>query len=36
MLFFDEADALFGTRNEVKGSNDRCSNIESFGSNITH
>ena len=28
MLFFDEADALFGKRSEVKDSHDRYANIE--------
>src|SRR5207244_1155068 len=28
ILFFDEADALFGTRTEVKDSHDRYANIE--------
>jgi SpoVK/Ycf46/Vps4 family AAA+-type ATPase len=28
ILFFDEADALFGKRSEVKDSQDRCANIE--------
>jgi SpoVK/Ycf46/Vps4 family AAA+-type ATPase len=28
ILFFDEADALFGKRSEVKDSHDRYSNIE--------
>ncbi|MEO3692008.1 ATP-binding protein [Roseateles paludis] len=28
VLFFDEADALFGTRSEVKDSHDRYANIE--------
>ena len=28
VLFFDEADALFGKRGEVKGSHDRYANIE--------
>jgi len=28
ILFFDEADALFGTRSEVKDANDRYANIE--------
>ena len=29
MLFFDEADALFGKRSEVKDSHDRYANLES-------
>ena len=28
MLFFDEADALFGKRSEVKDAHDRYANIE--------
>lgn len=28
ILFFDEADVFFGKRGEVKGSHDRCANIE--------
>lgn len=28
ILFFDEADALFGKRSEVKDSHDRCANAE--------
>lgn len=28
ILFFDEADALFGKRSDVKDSHDRCANIE--------
>ena len=28
ILFFDEADALFGKRSEVKDAHDRCANIE--------
>jgi SpoVK/Ycf46/Vps4 family AAA+-type ATPase len=28
ILFFDEADALFGTRSDVKDSHDRYANIE--------
>ena len=29
VLFFDEADALFGKRTEVTDGNDRCANLES-------
>lgn len=29
ILFFDEADALFGMRNKVKDGNDRYANVES-------
>jgi len=30
ILFFDEADAMFGKRSEVKDGHDRCANIEIY------